>query len=167
MRGGVHELIPVLILAAVGVAAVFAVLSLVQTTWGNMGFSSAEIVRIGADTKVTWCSLPNETSVAVVALQYFNEGLHDVLVYKVEIVGFGCYDVEKVLENARFRGDTCIADGVMVVPGGVVLPHGSRGYVFIVIPDEIASRLPGQVVVKVKLYTGQGNIFLSAPVVLR
>ena len=159
LRGGVNEVIPVLVLLALGVALTFALVSYLTTGWGHLNYRSTEVLRIGVDNGVTRCG-----SDVVLFIQFHNKGLHDIVVYKVEFIGFGEFETSGTragIGDSPPSNGSCNVTLAPVSGEGVILPYGRRGWVYIVVPSSVASRLPSTGWVDVKLYTTYGSFFLS------
>jgi hypothetical protein len=161
LRGGIHELIPVIVISAVGVALTFAVVSYMLGVWGHLGQRNTELLRLGVDSAVTWCVLENGSRVRVLAVQYVNPGLRDTVVYRVEILGYGWFLVRYSVDYSGPPGGCSGVRLVEVPPEGLVLRHGGRGWFYVVIPEWIASRLRPGIYVDVRIYTRFGALFLQ------
>ncbi len=165
LRGGVHEILPVVILTVLAVAFAFIALGYMVGLWGNTleGPRNTELLRLGADSVVTWCRTSNGSVVPVLAVQYVNPGLRDTVVYRVDVLGYGWFYVGYVL-NYTGSPEECNASlpSLVSVGGyGLVLRQGSSGWFYIVVPDRIASRLHRGLYVDVRLYTRFGSLFLA------
>lgn len=161
LRGGLHELFPMLLLSAVTVALAFALVGYMLGVWGHLGERNTELLRLGVDSSVSWCVLDNGSRVRVLAVQFFNPGLRDTVVYRVDLLGYGWFLVRYSVD---YWGPPEGCRGVRLVevpPEGLVLRHGARGWFYVVIPGWLASRLRPGLYVDVRVYTRFGALFLQ------
>ncbi|GEM_PF-5413466 len=161
LRAGIHELIPVIVLTAVGVALTFAVVGYMLGIWGHLGQRNTELLRLGVDSAVTWCTLSNGSRVRVLAVQYFNPGLRDTVVYRVEVLGYGWFLVRYSVDYWGPPEGCVNVSLVEVPPEGLVLKHGSRGWFYVVLPEWLAGRLHSGLYVDIRIYTRFGALFLQ------
>jgi len=161
LRGGVSEVIPVILLTVVGIAVALGVVGYVLGLWGHLGQRDTELLRLGVDSAVTWCTLSNGSKVRVLAVQYFNPGMRDTVVYRVEIVGYGGFDVRYSVDYWGPPEGCVNVSLVEVPPEGLVLKQGSRGWFYVVLPGWLAGRLRSGLYVDVRIYTRFGALFLQ------
>lgn len=162
LRGGVHEILPVVILTALAMAFGFIALGYMVNLWGSMeNPRNTELLRLGADSVVMPCSTVNGSRVWVVAIQYRNPGLRDTYVYRVEIVGFGWWVVNETLNYTGPWWNCSRVALVGVGYPGLLLRHGSSGWFYVVVPQGIASRLSPGMRVSIRVYTRYGSLFLA------
>ena len=161
LRAGIHELIPVIIIVAVGLALTFAVVGYMLGIWGHLGYRSTELLKLGTDSHVVWCTLSNGTRVRALAIQFFNPGLHDIVVYRIEVLGYGSFVIRYSLD---YWGppDRCSNVSLVTVSGaGLVLRHGAEGWFYVVLPEWLSRRLYSGQYIDVKVYTRFGVFFLQ------
>ena len=160
LRGGVHEIFPVLILAALGVAFAFVALDYMTSAWGNVKPRSTEFLHAGVDSFYVRCGDGSGRLV----LQLFNRGMHDIRLYRFELVGYGWW-VPSGYRLLGYRPDPGVVCGLELVEagsGGVVLRHGFEGWLVLYVPPGVAGRVgPGASFVKVKLYSSMGVLFIA------
>ncbi len=161
LRGGVHEVFPLIILTAVSVAAAFLVLSYITSSWGNPHTEHVtEMLYVGVDSGIVECG-----GRVFMYVQFTHRGLKDIVVYKVEVKGYGVYNVVGLrggVGDSPLEASSCDPSGFSVIGSpGLVLRHGDSGWFYLEVPASVAGKLPRSGYVDVKFYTLFGSVFVA------
>ncbi|NOZ88762.1 MAG: hypothetical protein GXO15_02430 [Crenarchaeota archaeon] len=160
MRGGVHELLPIIVLAALGVAFAFIALNYMTSSWANVKPRSTEFLRLGVDSYFTRCSDGSGRLV----IQVFNRGMHDIRVYRVEIVGYGWWVPGGYLFTRYKPGpeEACRLPLQEAGPEGIIIGHGFNGWLTLEVPRGVAEAIgPAAGYIRVRVYSEIGALFLG------
>ena len=131
LRGGVYEVSSLIILTAVGVAAAFLVLSYITGLWGYPHTEHVtEMLYVGVDSGIVDCS-----GSVFMYVQFTHKGLRDIVIYKVEVEGYGVYSVVGLrggVGDSPPEASSCDPSrfGVISSPG-LVLRHGDSGWFYL------------------------------------